>query len=149
MLVICKNPNTRMSLMVPKELWPAIVGRLGTFNLKYESDKELKNGKFVRINDISGNGKDLVDFFSSLSVYNKPNEDGSINKIYMLITARRKKYVQENRKEVGGGSEAGDGVRPGSDSESCGSGDQLSMFDPDGVQGSEMPTDYNSSDDSN
>lgn len=139
MVVLCKNPNVRMSLMVPRELWPAIVGRMGTFNLKYESDKPTKNEKWARINDISGNGKDLMDFFDSLSVYNKPDEDGAITKIYILATARRNKYVQKNREEAGGGSEAGDGVRPGSDPEYSGAGDRYDLLSPDYIRGDEDP----------
>ena len=135
MVVMCKNPNVRMSLMVPKELWPAIVSRLETFELTYSSEKELKNDpRFVRINDISGRGDNIMFFFSSLEAYNTPHEDGTKPKIYILMTARKKviKHVSEDREEAGAGSEDGTGLGQGDIP--GGAGDRSTVVGPDDLR---------------
>lgn len=141
MVVMCKNPNVRMSLLVPKDIWPLIVARIQTFDLKYHSEQILKtNENLVRINDISGTGTDIMNFLNNLEVFNTPAADGSVNKIYVLVTARRgkKHVVKENGEEAGGRSEDGTGVRPGSDSESGGTGDRPAVVGPDDVRQLEM-----------
>ena len=149
MVVMCKNPNVRMSLLVPKELWPTIVARMQCYELEYRSEKELRNDeRFVRINDISGKGADIMGFLNNLEMFNTPGEDGNVPKIYILMTAKRgKKYVvKENGEEAGGRSEDGAGVRPGSDSESGGTGDRSGLFTTDNVCGATMSESYNSGD---
>ena len=55
MVVMCKNPNVRMSLLVPTDIWPLVVARMQCYDLAYKSEKVLKNDeRLVRINDISG-----------------------------------------------------------------------------------------------
>lgn len=145
MVILCKNHNIRMSLLVTKDIWPLVVGRMQCYDLTYKSEKELKNDdRFIRINDVEGKGVDLVNFINNLEVFNTPAEDGSIHKIYILMTAKRgKKYVvKKDGEEAGGGSEAGTGLRPGPDSEPGGTWDrpniprvdelrQLEMFEAD------------------
>lgn len=126
MVILCKNHNIRMSLLVTKDIWPLVVGRMQCYDLTYKSEKELKNDdRFIRINDVEGRGVDLVNFINNLEVFNTPAEDGSIHKIYILMTAKRGKrhVIKENGEEAGGRSEAGAGLRPGSDSEPGGTGD--------------------------
>ena len=140
MVILCKNPKVRMSLLVPKEIWPLVVARMECYDLTYKSEKELKNdNRFVRINDIFGKGSDIMGFLNNLETFNH-SDDGSINKIYILMTAReRKKYAaKENGKEAGGRSEAGTGVRSGSDHESTGAGNRPVVISADELRQSEM-----------
>lgn len=142
MVVICKNPNVRMSILVHTDIWPLVVARMQCYDLTYKSEKVLKNDeRFVRINDISGKGIDIANFLNNLEVFNTPAEDGSVNKIYILLTAKRgKKYVaKEDGEEAGGRSEDGTGVRPGTDSEPGGTGDRPAVISADDIRQLEMP----------
>ena len=141
MVILCKNPNVRMSLLVTKDIWPLVVGRMQCYDLTYKSEKELKNDdRFIRINDIEGKGADLIGFINNLETFNTPAEDGSIHKIYILMTAKRgKKYVvKKDGEEAGGGSEAGTGLRPGPDSEPGGTGDRPAFISADELRGLEV-----------
>ena len=132
MVVLCKNPNVRMSLLVPKDIWPLVVARMGCYDLTYKSEKELKNDeRYVRINDIEGKGTDLTGFINNLETFNTPAEDGSVHKIYILITAKRgKRYVQKTGEEIGGGSESGAGTGSGEDAGYPEADDRPAVIDP-------------------
>lgn len=134
MVILCKNPNVRMSLLVTKDIWPLVVGRMQCYDLTYKSEKELKNDdRLIRINDIEGKGADLIGFINNLETFNTPAEDGYVHKIYILMTAKRgKKYVvKKDGEETGGGSEAGTGLRSGPDSEPGGTGDRPAFISTD------------------
>lgn len=117
MVVICKNPNVRMSLMVTKDIWPAVVSLMECFDLKYKNDKELKDDQHVRINDISGRGDNLMKFFAKLDQFTA-DEEGKPRKIYILLSAKQKKKeeshnVQKDRTETDEGREGGDAGESG------------------------------------
>ena len=150
MVILCKNPNVRMSLLVTKDIWPLVVGRMQCYDLTYKSEKELKNDdRFIRINDIEGKGADLIGFINNLETFNTPAEDGSVHKIYILMTAKRgKKYVvKKDGEEAGGGSEAGAGLRPGPDSEPGGTGDRPAFISADELRELEVLEDDAADDD--
>lgn len=129
MVLIMKNPNVRMSIMMTKDIWPAVVSTMECFDISYKQDKTLKDDKHVRINDISGSGADLMKLFTKLDQF-CDDHDGNPRKIYILISAKRKgkKNVQESRKETGAGSDGGDSgeaehSEPGHDPVDSGAGD--------------------------
>lgn len=148
MVIICKNPNVRMSLMVTKDIWPAIVSLMECFDLKYETDKELDDKEHVRINDISGAGRNLMLFFEKLDQF-CDGEDGKPRKIYILLSAKRnkkkedKKNVQEDRTEADEGREGGNAgeprnIRPGEDSDDSGAGNRPLVVSDDDLRGLEV-----------
>ena len=144
MVIFCKNPNVRMSLLVTKDIWPAVVSTMECYDLTYESEKELKDGKHIRINDIFGKGANITKLVDSLNRFiDEPN--GSPRKIYILLSAKRRKKedienVQENRTEAGdgrkGGTSEGTGdIRPGSNSDNSGTWDRPDCVMPDELRG--------------
>lgn len=111
MVVFVKNPNVRMSIMVAKDIWPAVVSTMECFDISYKNEKELKDGQHVRINDIQGSGSNLIKFFEKLDQFCNDHE-GNPRKIYILASARSGKKVkvnvQESREEAGAGCDGGD-----------------------------------------
>ena len=155
MVLIMKNPNVRMSIMVTKDIWPAVVSTMECFDISYKQDKTLKDDKHVRINDIQGSGADLMKFFNKLDQFCE-DHDGNPRKIYILISAKRKakKNVQESREEAGAGCDGGDSgeaehSEPGHDPVDSGASDRGTFTRVNVVQRSEVLEGYSADDRSN
>ena len=147
MVVICKNPKVRLSLMMHKDIWPGVVSLAECYDLTYEKDEELKDGIHVRINDIQGQGAKLMQFIEQLDKF-KEDENGKPRKIYILMTPKwkkkeDKKNVQENRTEANEGSEAGNAgesrnIRSGENPDDSGAGDRPLVISDDDLRGLEV-----------
>lgn len=143
MVIFCANPYIRMSLLVTKDIWPAVVSTMECYDISYGSEKELKDGKHVRINDISGKGVDITKMVDALNRFVDDSE-GKPRKIYILFSAKRakkedKENVQKDRAEAGNGCEGGtaegaDDIRHGSDPDDSGTGDWPDCAMPDELQ---------------
>lgn len=148
MVVICKNPNVRMSIMVTKDIWPAVVSLMECHDLSYKTDKQLKDDEHVRINDISGRGDNLMKLFNELDRFIN-DENGKPRKIYILLSAKREKKkegygnVQKDRSEINEGSEGRDSGESGNsgsgqDSDDSGAGDRPAVVNDDDLRALEV-----------
>ena len=154
MVIFVKNPNVRMSVMVAKEIWPAVVSMMECYDISYRQDKQLKDDNHVRINDISGSGRNMMMFFEKLDQFCDDHE-GHPRKIYILMSSRKKvkSNVQESREEAGTGSDGGDSgesaehSEPGHDSVDSGTGYRPVVLSVDDFRGLEVLEGSDSADD--
>lgn len=122
--VVCANPNTSISLMVPEEFYPQLVSYVQRMGCKYAEERAAKpvNGRNYRVlKDISGpNGGavgELLGLFYSLE-WGSLVEGESQRKFYIMINPRRKgkkKNAGKNRKEADQGSNRGNPGEPAAD----------------------------------
>ena len=123
MLVMVKDPNVVMSILVPKYMWPEVVSFMSHVHVTYAKEVQLagKNGgiDWVKIMDIQGSWKDITSVYAYLEHIderdNWSNGRRGQNFYAMMMSREALDRARENWKKNGSGSKAGtDGVR-GSD----------------------------------
>lgn len=112
MLMVCKGRNTRISLMVKKEIWPDVVSFVRKYGLTYEFEHAASD-QWVCIGDIhEEKGKNWSEF--PRLVRNLEISFG-LEKIYILINGKEKekKHVRKDRKKAGARGKRGNPGKAG------------------------------------
>ena len=112
MLCVAKHPRIEVSLLIPKEAWPLVVGMIKSLDIDYKKERHITDrviGEVVKIEGLDGRGDKLADLLRQVDqLENRMNALGGPN-YYILLRAKKgaKRIVRKMGEEADTGSQDG------------------------------------------